>query len=64
MTSSRNASEHDASASAGIPRWVKIFGIITAILAVLLVVMLLSGHGPGMHMKGSLRAPASTGRIL
>ena len=37
----------------GTPRWVKVFGIVAAILVLLFVVMLLvgGGHGggPGMH---------------
>ncbi|MBT2534336.1 hypothetical protein J7E83_19835 [Arthrobacter sp. ISL-48] len=40
------------------PRWVKVSGIVLLLLAVLLVAMLLSGHGPGRHMTG---APASPG---
>jgi hypothetical protein len=33
----------------GVPRWVKIFAIGGAILVALVVVLLLSGHGPGRH---------------
>lgn len=33
----------------GMPRWVKVFGLVTAVVAVLVVVMLLIGHGPGRH---------------
>jgi uncharacterized cupredoxin-like copper-binding protein len=36
----------------GIPRWVKVFGIIAIVLVLLVVVMLLAGgggHGPGRH---------------
>jgi hypothetical protein len=35
----------------GAPRWVKVFGIIALVLAMLVVVLLLSGgnHGPGRH---------------
>jgi hypothetical protein len=35
----------------GTPRWVKVFGIIAVVLAVLFVISLLAGarHGPGMH---------------
>ncbi len=32
------------------PRWVKAFGIVAVVLVLLLVVMLLTGHGPGSHM--------------
>jgi hypothetical protein len=41
--------------TAGTPRWVKVFGIIALIVAVLLVVMLIAGrggHGPGRHAAG------------
>jgi hypothetical protein len=31
------------------PRWVKVFAIVGAVVLVLLVVMLLAGHGPGQH---------------
>ena len=33
----------------GTPRWVKVFGIIAIVLVLLIVIMLLSGHGPGRH---------------
>lgn len=33
----------------GMPRWVKVFGIVAAVVVVLIVVMLLTGHGPGRH---------------
>jgi hypothetical protein len=35
------------------PRWVKVFGIIALLVALLVVVMLLLGgnHGPGRHMS-------------
>ena len=46
---------HDVRGTApGIPRWVKISGLVVAALIVLLVaVMLLAGgdHGPGRHMS-------------
>jgi hypothetical protein len=31
------------------PRWVKGFGIVGVLLVVMVVVMLLTGHGPGHH---------------
>jgi hypothetical protein len=31
------------------PRWVKVFGIIAVVVVVLVIVALLSGHGPGRH---------------
>ena len=33
----------------GVPRWVKVFGIVAAVVVVLVVVMLVGGHGPGRH---------------
>ena len=35
----------------GMPRWVKVFGIIVIVLVLLFVISLLAGvrHGPGMH---------------
>lgn len=37
--------------STGMPRWVKVFGIIALVLALLFVVMLVGGgrHGPARH---------------
>ncbi len=36
------------------PRWVKVFAIIGVVLVLLIIVMLLTGHGPGRHMHGGL----------
>lgn len=36
----------------GTPRWVKVFGIIATVVAILFVIMLVAGggrHGPGRH---------------
>lgn len=37
----------------GMPRWVKVFGIIVALLVVLVAAMILlsGGHGPGRHAQ-------------
>jgi hypothetical protein len=35
----------------GTPRWVKVSGIVAAIVVVALGIMLLSGHGPGRHFS-------------
>ena len=32
------------------PRWVRVLVLVGAVLVVLLVVMLLTGHGPGQHL--------------
>ncbi len=34
------------------PGWVKVFGIAFLVLALVFVVMMASGHGPGRHMPG------------
>jgi hypothetical protein len=47
----------------GAPRWVKVLGITGAVLVVLVVVMLLTGHDPGRHMHGALGAPATPARM-
>ncbi len=39
-------------ASTGVPRWVKGFGIVGIVLLLLIVIMLLTGYGPGRHMQG------------
>ena len=38
----------------GMPRWVKVSGIIVAVLVLLLVIVLLlaGGHGPRRHLSG------------
>jgi hypothetical protein len=43
----------DRGPTAGPPRWVKVFGIITLALIVLLLIVLLAGgnHGPGRHQS-------------
>jgi hypothetical protein len=40
------------------PRLVKVFAVVGAIIAVGLVVMLLTGHDPGRHMRHSGAPPA------
>lgn len=41
----------DASDDEGMPRWVKVSGVVAVIVVVLLGIMLLSGHGPGQHFS-------------
>jgi len=45
------------------PRWVKVFGIIGICLLLLMVIALMSGHGPGRHFRSNHgtggRAPAA-----
>ena len=53
--SARGEETHMASRPSypGTPRWVKVSGIIVIVLAVLVVIMLLSGHGPGCHTSSA-----------
>lgn len=56
----------DTDRDIGAPRWVKLTGIISVIVVLLVIVMLLTGHGPWHHMGmgdmpmgGAPAAPAS-----
>jgi hypothetical protein len=43
----------DRESIAGMPRWVKVFLIVTAVVLLLIILLLTSGgHGPGRHMSG------------
>ena len=47
----------------GMPRWVKVSGIIAIVLAlVVVIVVLVSGgeHGPGRHLPGGETPPGHT----
>lgn len=50
-------------AGSRVPGWVKGFAIVGVVLLLLIVLMLLTGHGPGEHMEGVGRTPA-TGQSL
>jgi hypothetical protein len=57
----------DRESAPGIPRWVKVVGIVLAVVALLVVVMLFvgggdGGHGPRRHGAGSAggQAPPSS----
>lgn len=44
--------EPDQESTASTPRWVKVFGIISIVVAVLFIILLLAGggrHSPGRH---------------
>ncbi|MDP9203705.1 MAG: hypothetical protein M3P26_17515 [Gemmatimonadota bacterium] len=44
--------EPDQESTTSTPRWVKVFGIIAIVVALLFVILLLAGggrHGPGRH---------------
>lgn len=47
----------DPSSASGMPRWVKVFGIIGIVLVILVGIALATGHGPGRHGP-SLHDPA------
>jgi preprotein translocase subunit SecG len=44
---------HEPAPPGGTPRWVKVFGIILAVLVLAFVIVLLvqGGHGPGRHFS-------------
>ena len=51
--------EPQRESDAGMPRWVKLFGLVALILALALVVMFLvvgGDHGPGRHAVGGSAA--------
>lgn len=53
--------DHEAPERAGqTPRWVKASLIVAAVLAALLVVAMIIGHGPGRHTKHSMPASHAT----
>lgn len=45
--------EADRESGSGTPRWVKVFGIVALLVALLVAILLLTvgpgGHGPGRH---------------
>lgn len=55
---------YDSESPPGIPRWVKVVGIVVAVVALLVVVMLLvgggGGHGPQRHGGAGGQAPPSS----
>jgi hypothetical protein len=40
----------DTALSPGAPRWVKVSGVIGILVVLMIVVMLLTGHGPQSHL--------------
>jgi hypothetical protein len=61
-TGDDSGSVYDHESTVGIPRWVKVAGIILAVVALLVVVVLLvgggGGHGPSRHGSGGLAGEA------
>ena len=49
-----NGVRYDDESSTGIPRWVRVVGIILAVAALLVVIVLIAGGGHGPRRHGSL----------
>ncbi|MBJ7596704.1 MAG: hypothetical protein DLM67_23440 [Candidatus Nephthysia bennettiae] len=41
----------DRESSTGTPRWVKVFAVAFVLVVILMVAMIVGGHGPGQHMQ-------------
>jgi hypothetical protein len=59
----------EGGAGPGIPRWVKVFGIIVIVLVLLVGIVLVTGigghHGPGRHMpSGGAGGPIPPSSII
>jgi hypothetical protein len=52
------------TSAVGTPRWVKVFAIVGVVLVLLVVAMLLNGHGPGRHAAGLGGRPRTDGLAL
>lgn len=55
-TLARRTGGSDSESAPGVPRWVKVFGVVTVIVVLLAIVaMILAGgkHGPGRHLHGA-----------
>lgn len=55
------SSSSQSASGAGLPTWVKGFAIAAVALVLLIVIMLLTGHGPGRHINDP-GARAASGR--
>jgi hypothetical protein len=53
----------DHELSSGVPRWVKVVGVIVAVLVLLFIILQLAGvggeHGPGRHAPPGTQTPPS-----
>ncbi|WP_425740673.1 hypothetical protein [Micromonospora zamorensis] len=45
-----------ATETGRLPRWFKVLAVVGAALVLLVIAMLLAGHGPGRHMHGGAAA--------
>jgi hypothetical protein len=57
--------QHRSPESNGLPRWVKVVGIVVIVVALLFVAMMLiggpGGHGPSRHGGSGSQAPVQYG---
>lgn len=54
MTDPHDRPAADPASSAGLPRWVKLFAIIAAVLIVVFIILQVATggkHGPGRHLS-------------
>ena len=55
-TLARRTEGSDSESPPGVPRWVKVFGVVTVIVVLLAIVAMIFGggkHGPGRHLHGA-----------
>lgn len=50
-----------AAAPSGAPRWFKVLAVVGAVFLLLVIALLLTGHGPSRHMHSSAAANAFHG---
>jgi hypothetical protein len=47
-----------SAATAPAPRWVKVFGLIGVAVVLLIIILLLTGHGPSRHLHSAPGSPS------
>ncbi|MGQ5260997.1 hypothetical protein ACTWLT_09605 [Micromonospora sp. ZYX-F-536] len=52
----KDSADARATATGRAPRWFKVLAVVGAALVLLVIAMLLAGHGPGRHMHGATAA--------
>jgi hypothetical protein len=66
-TEDREGGRAHRESAGGTPRWVKVFGLVAAVVVLILIVLLLvgRGHGPGRHTgAGASNAAAQAAWVL
>ena len=58
--SSGDRGSRPGSTEESTPRWVKVFGVVGLVLVLLMLIALLTGHGPGRHMPSGHRLDGHT----